>query len=602
MSFHHKPGNPAKHTVSIERDHPDKSNVGLLAVAILFTTIATLIAAFSIYLTVILQWDGPFRDLWEFIDDIERQFRGKWSLDYLIEAYGGAHRIFLPKLLFFADAYWLDGRNWLTIAVALLCQLVYLLLIVRALQQTLLSNTERLIIASVFAIALFSTTQVSNFLYAMDVQWYMSNVFGLASLYCLSKTDCLSKTGSKPYRFFWVLLWGIAAALCNFTGLMALPVAILATLLTIHTSHNTHDKVQRYSLCVFATIICLFYVSHEKNNDHIVLSALNRSDDWKASLHLVFSTLQQMLPYMLRYLASPLSRDWPVIGSVLSIAGITISLYYWIRFPRKTAPLSNWQTLCLCISTYIVASAFFTAFGRIIYPNSATAERYQTLVLPWLPALFGLLWPDLRKSRYATVLLLLCLAIYSYSIFPAQPVSAKNMVILSQRVNLAHTAARASVLEPPHILATLSYPLIKNSVNSVKDNDSFLRSHRLGYFQHLPGFSLEQTLQIPEGLPDCAASTNLQHDSETRSLVIDGQALADNTAVSDVILLQGNTVVGLGTAIGSDDSLLPTTWQPATASRFRAFASTQYIDRQKPLILLGILNEQPVCRYSIPAY
>ncbi|HSC76131.1 MAG TPA: hypothetical protein VLB90_07845 [Pseudomonadales bacterium] len=588
MSFHLEQQYPIEHAERIERDQPGKSNAVLASVAVLFATTAILLALFSIYLTFILQWQGPFRDLWEFVDDIERQFQGEWSWSYLLEAYGGAHRIFLPKLLFFADYYWLGGRNWLTITTALSCQFAYLFLIIRVLrQQSLLSTTERTILTASFALALFSTTQINNFLYAMDVQWYMSNLFGLLSLYALAQSL------HAPRRWLTILLFGGTATLCNFTGLMVLPVAALV-LLTSKKPEKLH-----WPLVLFIATICWLYVSHEKNSEQFIFSALRRSDNWQTSLYIVFDTLQKIIPYMLRYLASPLSREWQLAGYVLSVTGIAITLYYWIKHLRDISSLSNWQRLCLYLSTCIIASAFFTAFGRIIYPNSATAERYQTLVLPWLPALFGLIWIDARQSRYNIATLLMWTAIFGCYLLPTQTVSARDMVMLSQRVNLAHTAARAGVLEPPYILATLSYPLIKNGINSVKDNDVFLRSNNLGYFRKLPQFALDAKPDISATLPICSGYASMLFDEDASSWIVDGQLLADGKASSDIALLQNGSVVGIGTSVGADDSLLPTIWQPAESSHFRAFVHANHLQASEPLIAVGILNEQAQCSYPL---
>jgi hypothetical protein len=189
--------------------------------------------------------------------------------------------------------------------------------------------------------------------------------------------------------------------------------------------------------------------------------------------------------------------------------------------------------------------------------------------------------------------------IYGCYLLPAQPVSARDMVMLSQRVNLAHTAARAGVLEPPYITATLSYPLIKNGINSVKDNDTFLRSHALGYFQKLPRFALDMKPEIGSTLPTCSGYANMQFDEDARSWIIDGQLLADGTAASDIALLQSGSIVGIGTSIGADDSLLPPAWQPAESSRFRAFAQADHLLVSEPLFAVGIIDGQAQCSYPL---
>ena len=141
-------------------------------------------------------------------------------------------------------------------------------------------------------------------------------------------------------------------------------------------SNSSNDMLRyiaifrHWALLIFIALICLLYVSHEKNSQHVVLQALHSSDNWPTSIYILYDTLQKMLPYLLRYLASPLSREWPVAGSALSITGLTITLYYWIRHLQHGNQLSSWQRLCLYIATYTIASAFFTAFGRIIYTNS----------------------------------------------------------------------------------------------------------------------------------------------------------------------------------------------------------------------------------------
>ena len=573
----------------IERNQALKSNAILTGFAGLYTLAALCITAFSLYLTVILHWQGAFRDLWEFVDDIEKQFQGIWSASYLLDAYGGAHRIFFPKLLFFADYYWFGGRNALTTTIALLCQFGYGLLIWRATRWQSFIASERILVISLFILALFSTTQVSNFLYAMDVQWYMSNFLGLIGLYVLA----YYKDNAK--KWLLVLLFGSAAALCNFTGIMPLFIAVL-TLLIQHNRKPLH-----YGLLITIGIICFFYIHNDKNSANVVIGALMLSDNLETTFRIINNTLIDMAIYVPRYLSSPLSRTWPIAGGALAIIGIAVTAFNWLRLFHNNIALTPWQKLCLFISTGIIVSAIFTAFGRVIYPNSAIAERYQTLVLPWLPSLFGLLWSDLRNTNFRTVFLGVWTITFAYYFLPAQPVSAKSMVVLSSRIQQAHTAARAGVLEPPYILATLSHPLIKNKINSVKDNDTFLRSHSLGYFQHLPQFSIGKQLTITEE-PACLGNISPRLDNTAQAWIFDGQLLIDDqNPATDILITQGETIKGLGILLGSDDSLLPATQQTAQQSRFRAYAHQQALNPSQPITLLGIYNNTTQCQMTLPS-
>jgi hypothetical protein len=576
-----------------------KSNLATTISAAILGTLACVICLFSLYLTWTLRWDGPFRDLWEFVPDIEKQFRGEWSWHYLLDPYGGAHRLLLPKLLFFADNYWWGGRNLLTTFVALLCQAIYAALLWRFLaNEKSLSAEERGIIAASFLIALFSTSQISNFLYAMDVQWHMSNVLGLASL-------CALISGSRLSHVILFLLLAAAAALCNFTGLMALPVGAAILFCRDRKNHST-----RVWLTVsLIAVLCLLYGQHEKNTQHIVVQVLKQSEDWRVSVYVIGDTLQKMLIYMLRYLASPLSRQWPITGNAVSLASCGIALLYAVRYLRRPHCLSTWQQLCLAICGYILLSATATAFGRLIYPNSAINERYQTLVLPFLPAVAGLLWPDLSQ-RWRNTATVAWLGLFGLFLLLAQMASAHNMAQLSRSVNLSHTAARAAVLEFPYINATLSYPLLKNKINSVKDNDNFLRSEKLGYFQTLQQYLLDSHIPNDQTLPACTGSASITRDNDTGTVVIDGNLRFNHQTVVDIVVLQplpqnsaANTdwtIVGFGLLLRPENNLLPLSWQPADESRFRAFVRTDRLRADTPLSLLGIRDSAAACLLTLP--
>lgn len=570
--------------LGIERNQSQKSNVALAGFAWLYALLAACLTLSSLYLTYILHWQGAFRDLWEFIDDIEQQFQGLWSTAYLLDAYGGAHRLFFPKLLFFADYYWFGGRNDLTTAIALLCQTIYAIMIWRAMRTASWSYSERIILLSLFVLALFSTTQVSNFLYAMDVQWYMSNALALISLYALAYCE------DSIQKWLTVIVFGTIAALCNFTGLMPLLIAIL-TLLLLH-----NKKLIHYSSLALLIATCFLYVHNDKNSTHVVINALQNSNSMALSISIILKTLGDIALYVPRYLSSPLSREWPIAGTALAITGITTTLYYWIYYFRHPMQLNALQKLCLYLSTGIIVSAVFTAFGRVIYPNSATAERYQTLVLPWLPSMFGLVWSDIRHHKQRAGYLTAWSAIFFCYLLPTQLTSAKSMVVLSSRVQQAHTAAHAGVLELPYVSATLSYPLLKNKINTVKDNDVFLRSHSLGYFQHLPQFSLGERLSITHA-PSCTGNVSSRLDTTAQAWIFDGQLLIHaQQAATDIVITQDNIIKGLGILIGADDSLLPITLQNTQETRFRAFANGTALQQNTPITLWGVRDNSVQCQ------
>ncbi len=566
---------------TIERDSLSKSNVIASHTVTALSIVAGIITLFSLYLVGLLRWQGPFKDLWEFIPAIEQQFNGHWSMAYLLEAYGGAHRIFFPKLLFFIDWFLLGGQNNLTIVVAISCQWLYLALLIRtASTDTALSQQDRLLIFAAFMLSLFSTTQVNNFLYAMDVQWFMSNVLSLAAFTVLIK---------QPQKTACFLILGISAALCNFTGLMSLVAG------TCWLCIQKPFKKQSIALILFTLGFSFFYIHNPKTSEHIVLTTLQHSESFFAAITTIAVTLFTMTVYLLRYLASPLSRDWPWVGAILSTSMIMTIFIYWRRSYSQS--LSQWQNLCLLVASYIVLSGLATAFGRTIYPNSAIAERYQTLVLPLLPAVIGLVLVDL-KSRVRILWLYPLLALLiSFFLLPAQFKSAQEMAILSNRVQLAHTAARAGALDIPYVGATLSHPLLMNNINMVKSSDPFLRSRQLGYFHPFPQWVVgtESSTGDTGTLPACSGSIHPVLDSELGVWTFQSMLTHAFSTITDIALLQQRQLIGFGVPIRPEGSLLPLGIIPTDNRVFRAFAVSTRIVPHQPLTVLGFTADRLVC-------
>ena len=569
--------------MTIERDSLYKSNrIARYSISMLLVT-AIAVSLFSLYLVWTLHWAGPFRDLWEFIPEIENQFQGKWQWHYLIEAYGGAHRIFLPKLLFFADWYWLGGQNLLTIAVSITCQLIYLhLILMNAAKEAVYEQWDKRLIAATFILALFSTTQVSNFLYAMDVQWFMSNLLALSALLTLVNNP------EKPLRFIAI---GILAALCNFTGLMSIVTGTI-WLITQNPRKPTH-----WGIVLISVIVSGIYVTNPQTTQHVVIQSLHQAEDIQTILHVFAGTIAHIIIYSLRYLASPLSREWPWLGALLSLSAILIIVRYWLLCFQNR--LSRFQNLCLLIASTIVLSALATAFGRIIYPNSAIAERYQTLVLPLFPALIGLVLPNLKTIKpFSTITLIPVL--FAFYLLPAQLPAASAIEILSNRVQLAHTAARSGAVEMPYVGSTLSHPLATNNINMVKLSDPFLRQNRLGYFNPDREVQIGSAWKSEIGdIPACSQNIQASLDDITQSWTIHGNISIKTLFPERFILVKQSVVVGFGLAVRPEGFLLPLRLLTEDKRFFRAFATLDNAPATSQISLVGQHNNQTVCQQAV---
>lgn len=554
--------------------------------------IASGITALSLYLVYILHWPGPFRDLWEFLPDIAHQFDGQWSMDYLIEAYAGAHRLFFPKLVFFLDWYIFNGQNLLTLFISISCQLLYLYMILRALgSENNLDTAGKCLVASAFMASLFSTTQVNNFLYAMDVQWFMSNVLALLACRLLLTRQRI------PLGF---ILSGVAAALCNFTGIMILLVGSLWWWITAHNTnriaHNT-NLITHSLATVFILLFAVLYVHNPQTSQHVLVTAMQSAPDTVYALKVLLASLIQMLWYASLYLSSPLSRLWPMAGAVLAWIVVGFCLYYWLRAWRQS--LSNWQQLCLLLLTCIILNSLATSYGRLIYPNSATAERYQTLVLPLLPALAGLILPDaMHRGRSAIASLVLVSTLLAL-LLPAQWQAAREMGSLSNRVHLAHTAARSGLLALPYVSGTLSHPLLQQKLNMVEIMDPFLRERRLGYFLSP---HIGQVGDAPPdilSLPDCNMMLIDKQARHTDGLQWVMALSADSPTLLQLQLVQSDRIIGFGQLLRQEGDLAPLSWQTGDARRLVAYTNHRMIDPRQPLQAIGLNGGQSVCQQRI---
>jgi hypothetical protein len=188
-------------------------------------------------------------------------------------------------------------------------------------------------------------------------------------------------------------------------------------------------------------------------------------------------------------------------------------------------------------------------------------------------------------------------------LLPSQISSAKDMAILSNRVNLAHAAARAGVLEHPYIGATLSHPLLINNINMVKISDAFLRSHQLGYFHALQIFRLDQDWHLPttsapaDTLPACANDIQMHFDSEKKVWTVQGHLLTNKTtSASDFIIVHQEKIIGFGVPVRPDGNLLPFSQIPAELQQFRAFVLESRTHHNNPFYIYGLTDEQVVCR------
>lgn len=470
------------------------------------------LALFTIYLCYLLEWRGPMRDLWEFVGLIKQQLRGEWDWPALLEPYGGIHRIFIPKLLFYLDYRFASGSNLISLSVTLCLHIMACTLLLLHIQKNPETNSqERTMLYALVVLFFFSTTQIYNLIYNSDNQVVLSNAFAIFSAGCFARQKMILS-----------LLLLIAACLSHSSSLMLLP-AFLLTALVFHQAPR-----QWFFLLVFSVVLAGFYVSgYDPLDDPATTMPL-----WQKSFSALLGVILQIdgiLRYIGLYLTSPSSLSWPMGGIVMSYCSIVYLFSVAWRMYRKQWQLASYDKFFFILALYVFFIAVITACGRQMFPNSAFTDRYQTLVMTYWPALLILLYRDLKRVTPLSIGIIMGIIplLSLLLLLPHQYSKAVEMSGLSNRVHIAHTAATVGITDLDTIAATLSHPLLINKKNLVEKHNEFLRKNELGYFSE-PGaeyfLNPDQTARLdfsPEPSPDCSAQL-------VKTEMIEGSSNASN--------------------------------------------------------------------------
>jgi hypothetical protein len=164
----------------------------------------------------------PFKDQWEFLQELAQHVRGEPLWPILWAPFWG-HRFVIPRLLFLADAQWfsLASLTWLTVLVqfvhvALLIALAWLLLGRRA---PALLMTGIVVILNL----MLSPFQMENFVWSMQI------IFPLVYVAATGAFLCLSLSGNTVRRFPLALCiaFGVIASYTMANGTLIWPVLVV---------------------------------------------------------------------------------------------------------------------------------------------------------------------------------------------------------------------------------------------------------------------------------------------------------------------------------------------------------------------------------------
>jgi hypothetical protein len=368
--------------------------------AILFVGL-TIVGGFKNYSSI------PYWDMWNgYLGFYTKFSSGDWSA---LWAQHNEHRIVLARIFFWLDIRYFHGQGWLLIIVNYLLLSFATAVIVMAGKKLLKQREDQYLLW--FLVAwMFFWSQHDNLTWGFQSQFFLAFLLPLVSILLLWQSHQSSK--SDVLYFNLSLLTGVACVGSMANGVIAIPLLFVYSLFL---------KVSwRRSLLLFIfslLFLSLYFHGYQSQPGHGSLITVIKSDFFG------------LFRYMASYLASPFSA---VIGH-LSLRPVLEVLGFFVIFFTAYQLVKNYikgkvESLNFALLTfvvYVIASAFLTAGGRLIFGlDQALSGRYTTPAIMVWSVIFLILAQSLKNKRKVMVFVsgfvLICM-------LPMQLKALKNM-------------------------------------------------------------------------------------------------------------------------------------------------------------------------------
>ena len=580
-------------------------SVLVTALTRLYLLAALLLAAFTLYgVCLSLHW-GPFRDMWVAMDFIRAFFEGRTALHELIDLHGGAHRLALPRLLFVVDYGWFAGSNVFLLLVALVTQLSVVLLMALLLKQDLrqqghLSSNDRLFLLAMTLLLMINPTQLENFLYTFDVQWFLTAAFALWALAAWQAVVRDGAAGKTPRA--GALLLALVATLCSlFSSFSGLCLLLVLPLLPILYRCALPWVLASFLAC--AASVFFYLQGPFSDASHWI----GIKGDITVDSLLAFITMLSSIwaRWTILYLGSPLSRDSFALAAVAVVPSLAFVGYHllacWRRGPAALASLPLFALLAALFATVV---ALATGWGRMHFINTANEDRYQSIVLVYWLGVFTLAWWQLRQlpsRRWLSLCVGAVIGAWTLGVIPrAGWKDWQAQVNFFDRVNSANLAIATGQWDFQAIRSTLILGDQAKFINRPEQHGAFLRERQWGAFASpgarllghtLPPLPADRSYECPGVLLSV-----LPMAGPYRGYRLTGRAVdPDLRPLRQLLVLDGQQrVLGLGRLQREKDSPWPLAWQAPQTAQWIAY--TQDVLEPLAVVVWGQRDDGRYCR------
>lgn len=453
-----------------------------------FYAIATLLTTF--YFISQAYHLGPFRDMWIAMDFIRGFFEGNTPWHEAFSLHGGAHRLALPKLFFLIEYGIFNGSNTFLITASIMFQLCTLACVYCAIkQETYLSSAQKYLFLAVTTVLLFNTTQLENFIYTFDMQWFATASAAVISLYCwvqLFRQTAFKFTTNNAILLSAALLASLFSLFSSFSGLCLLLILPLLTIV-----YRLRPAYIVGVIIINITMISL-YLSGPfaeggswvgENTPEFTLTLI---------IKILLSWFVLWVKWLALYFGAPLSRHYFWLAAACAYMSLLFLAWQWLSLLRHGKQQKTvFQIWALSIALFAAAVGAATGMGRLYVINTASEDRYQTIVLIYWLGLFAYafsnsLWLRQQKKPHYFAVSLAFILFWTTLVIPVSGIKdARAQLTSFNRVNNTNLAIAIQQYDFKAIKATLILGDKIKKINRPAMHADFLASQGWGIF-HQP--------------------------------------------------------------------------------------------------------------------
>lgn len=539
------------------------------ALVLAFRLLAIASVASTVYFVLIAHWSGTFKDMWWMMPFLQAMDQGTANLADFWALHGGAHRIALPRLLYWIEYRHFGGTNAFLTTLAVLLQGAAAALLLNSIRREAMERSLQQVLGAIVLLFVFSATQLENYLYTFDIQWILAALFTIFALRAIAGMD-----PQQPARALLVAgSSGFLASLCSMVGVCTLITTVaMAALL----------RLPRKAWLAYAAVVAAYLAAYFQAVP--VEAPVNQSGNtierllgevWLTWLRLRFTG---------GYLGAPLSGLWVWPGVLLGWASIAFLLRtLWQAIGQPPASALQRLALALALWGFIVAAS--TAAGRIIFPQTFASDRFQTVVmLYWAGLCLWLLLEAVQRQRtHRTALLVLVMAVPLLA--SGDCAIIQRMLDWSARVQQSKAALITGVTDMDAVKDTLILGDMWSGRNRAQWNRDFLLAKHWGVFAEPEAAWLQNGIASqPLSVATCSGSFGLvPRPATTGSWFASGEAHWGNgTPVRVVVVTSpgGQQGKGVGYWQRPTDYVGPANWAGADRSHWSGYAMTTETDTE----------------------